>query len=366
MKTTNRTSRSGVHGIKQLTRMGTEACAPALRLLLNPKTLAQLPRLLTEGMGPVRRMFIQAHNAREIRKLIAENVPITFVTSFARSGNTWMRYLLSDVFLQQQGIETSTNLVIPPDEIIADMYCNLIATRNKEVRTPGVLVKTHEMFSGLRRSSCGGDAECEASFQRCRHLYLCRSPEDSLVSLHHLLMKESYFLPGRWHVKSKSRKDIDTFCRDAMPEWIRHVSSYLEAAENGAPVFFVSYEHLLAEPAGVLGEVLRWLGVPFTQAILQRAASNMDFQKLKAVDPRTLGNQPPILRYGRNGRGAIELQPSTIDYIREGTSSLVERLQQLAARPPAPPGIRSEFLSGSESQDASISSGEIASIPKIA
>jgi hypothetical protein len=335
MKTSPNHSLFGVKQTKQALRLCKEGFGPALRLLFHPQTILQYPRLLSEGIGPVRRMLIQAHNTREIKKLIGEGYPVTFINSWARSGSTLLRYLLSDIFLQQQGHETSTKLAVLPDEIIADTYCNLIATRNKEVPTPGLLVKTHDLFDGLRRVYCGEDSAVESSFRNCRHLYLCRSAEDALVSLYHLHMKRSYFLPGRWYVKSSSRGDIDTFCREALPQWTNHVSSYLQAAESGVPIFFVSYEHLSSEPAEILGQVLRWLGVPFTPTMVKRAASNMDFQKVKAVDPRSLGNQPPVLRYGRKGGGLIELQPSTIDYIRARTESLTAKVHALAERPSA-------------------------------
>jgi len=82
---------------------------PALGLLLRGSTLAQLPRLLLEGLAPARRMFIQGFNNSELARLVRNHTPVTFVCSYARSGNTWMRYLLSDIRLQNEGLETSTN-----------------------------------------------------------------------------------------------------------------------------------------------------------------------------------------------------------------------------------------------------------------
>src|SRR5208282_528963 len=117
-------------------RLFGESITPALRTLVDPQTLSQLPRLFREGFGPVRRMVIQAHNTGEISRRLQNRERVTFVTSFPRSGNTWMRFLLSDIFLQNHGIETATDLKVQPDGIIADFYCDWIARRNPHVQTP--------------------------------------------------------------------------------------------------------------------------------------------------------------------------------------------------------------------------------------
>jgi hypothetical protein len=279
-----------------------------------------IPCLWTEGLAPVRRVtrlkFIEAHNMREIKSLLAEGVPITFITSFPRSGNTWMRYLLSDVFLQHHGIDTDTKLAVHPDEIIADFYRSRVAHRNTAVRTPGVLLKSHDSFEQLQERFWGKRCQTALSFQRCRHLYLYRSPEDAMVSFYHYCLREN--LAGNWK-KGGERPDINAFCRDTLPGWSEHLSGYLTAAEQGAPIYFASYEQLLADPIRVLGETLQWMGFPHNASMLERAAINMQFQKLKATDARDIGNQ------GRSGAGSIELEASTIDLIRTSTARLVER-----------------------------------------
>jgi hypothetical protein len=307
----------------------------ALRLLFNPKTMRWIPCVLNEGMAPVRRLlrlkFIEAHNTREIKNLLAEGVPITFVTSFPRSGNTWTRYLLSDVFLQNQGIDTTTKLDIHPDEIIADFYRSLVAARNKTVRTPGVLLKTHDSFAELGKRFCGKRYRTEPAFRRCRHLYLFRSPEDALVSLYHHHLREKLVMEKC--LMAGDQFEINAFCREALPGWIQHLSGYLDAAENGAPVYFASYDQLLADPKRILGEILQWLGAPHTGLMLERAACNMEFQKLKATDARDMGDN------GCSGAGAVELKASTIEFIRANTAHLIERANRRAGRSPAAFGV---------------------------
>jgi hypothetical protein len=317
-----------------------ESLAPAVRTLANMETLAQLPRLFQEGFGPVRRLFIQSHNMREILRRLREGEQITFVTSFPRSGNTWMRFLLSDVFQQNHGVETATDLKIQPDGIIADFYCDWIARHSQEIATPGTLVKTHDNYDILRRRFVGSDLKeakgpfnPASAFQTCKHLYLFRPPEDSLVSLFHLTSD-----PWRLYLRRKcvnhdgAGMGIDAFCLETLQGWISHASGYLAAAEEGIPIWFISYDQLRQDTPGILSEILHWLGVPHTAATVNRAAANMAFNNLQAFEAKNLGTHTPLFRRGRDGSGRMELKPETLQQIRERAGDLLERFMKRVER----------------------------------
>jgi hypothetical protein len=268
-------------------------------------------------------MFVQAHNGREIARLLAQGQTLTFVSSFARSGNTWVRYLLSDVFLQNHGIETATELAVHPDEIIPDFYCEMIARRNTAVATPGLLVKTHDLFGHLRKQF--GDVVASGVGGKCRYLYIFRTPEDALVSLYHLRLREKY-------VKSRAGQDIDAFCLENAKQWAAHVSSYLEAHGSGATIFFATYDQLLKDPEAVLTEMLSWLGVRHTSNAVARAVRNMQFGNLKALEARDSADKPPVFRRGRNGSGSQELKAATVSEIRRATDHLMTLASECVGR----------------------------------
>jgi hypothetical protein len=324
-------------------RLTFQTVRPALGLLAKPATLAQLPRLLVEGYGPVRRMFVQAHNGREIARLLSQGQQVTFVSSFARSGNTWVRYLLSDVFLQNHGIETATDLAAHPDEIIPDFYCEMVARRNTAVPTPGLLVKTHDLFGHLQQQF--GSPAPQAPGGNCRHLYIYRAPEDALVSFYHLQLREKY-------VKGRAGRDIDTFCLDAVPGWVAHVSSYVAASESGAPVFFASYNQLLENPESVLVEMLDWLGVRHKSSVVLRAVENMQFGKLQALEARDLADKAPVFRRGRNGSGTQELKAATISEIRRRTGQVLTQAGECVVRQRAKSGQASKTMSSEGGAEA--------------
>jgi Sulfotransferase domain len=304
----------------QLVRFLREGAIPTVRTLLRPSTLAQLPRLFKEGIAPARRMFIQAHNNREMARMIREKAQVTFVCSFARSGNTWMRYLMCDVLLQNQGFVTTTELAVDPGRIIPDYYAQMIARRDTSVKTPGHLIKTHDLIPMLQ-AHIGGDP----GVRQCRYLYLYRTPEDALVSLFHLYLREKY-------IRSKAGRDIDLFCLEALPTWVEHLKSYLDALDEGGDIHLVFYDQLLRQTTAVLRDTLEWLGVPYTDAVLNHADSNMKFGNLQAMEAKTLGGRIPFFRRGSDGSGSKELKPETLSRIRDATQHVFARANERLAR----------------------------------
>jgi len=308
--------------VSQFVQILREGAFPALRLLARPSTLVQIPRLLGEGLGPAQRMFIQAHNCREIARLLRDHVPINFVCSFYRSGSTWMCYLLCDVLWQNQGVHTTTKLPLDPDQIIVDSYARLIARRATSVQTPGCMVKTHELIPRLQEN-IGGDP----AVRKCKFLYFYRTAEDTLVSTYHHSHREKWL-----HSKAGSCCDIELFCLKFLPDWLAHVTSFLDALDEGVDVHLISYDQLLRQTRVVLSDTLSWLGIPHTEATVARADSNMQFGKLKAMEAKTLGGKFPFFRRGSEGSGTVELKPETLSKIRDATQHLIARANESLAR----------------------------------
>ena len=306
--------------VSQFVRIFSQGALPALRLLANPKTLAQLPRLFSEGLAPAKRMFVQAHNNKEMARLMREKAPVTFVCSFARSGNTWMRYIMCDVLLQNQGYKTGTILPVDPGRIIPDYYAQLITRRDTSVQTPGHLIKTHDLIPMLQRH-VGGDPQV----RRCKYLYLYRTPEDALVSLYHLSLREKY-------IRSKAGRNIDLFCLEALPTWVDHLQSYLDALDEGVNIHLIYYDQLLRQPKAVFAEALQWMGIPYTEDIVDHADSNMQFGKLQATEAKTLGGRVPFFRRGSDGSGSLELKTETVAKIQDATKDQFARANELLAR----------------------------------
>ena len=316
---------------------------PALGLLLRGSTFAQLPRLLLEGLAPARRLFVQGYNNSELARLVRDHARVTFVCSYARSGNTWMRYLLSDIRLQNEGLETTTDKA-QPAKIVPDYYTDLITTR-ASTASCGYLIKTHDMIPHLQER-VGGDP----GVRQCRYLYLFRySPEDVLVSLFHISLREKY-------IRSSAGGNIDLFCLEYLPAWAEHVTNYLDALDSGVAIYLVCYDELLRQPAAILSAALRWLGIPHTEESVRRAESNacVSAASCRRLEARALNGGSRLFRRGVDGSGVSELKPDTLSQIRAATKDVMARANESLARQRAkdrpgaiPPSDSSSFAADS-------------------
>jgi hypothetical protein len=314
----------------QFLRILSEGSVQVIRTLFRPSTLVQLRRLLKEGWGPAHRMLIQSHNTREITKLLDAGERITFVNSFPRSGNWWIRFLLSDVFQQNHGIITATGSADSAIRIVPDFYCELVANRDESIKTPGVLIKSHDDFGSLKGRFANNETR-SAAFAACRHLCPYRAAADSLVSMFHVSKKVNY-------VQTKAGDDIDAFCLEYLPGWIKHIESHLDAARDGVSIYFVSYHDLLRDTEGTFSDMLAWLGAPYTPEIVERAVSNNRFSKVRTVEQDFQLQYKPLLRSGQDGSGHRELKPETFKAILESTQKLVAQADQHVVRQKAQRG----------------------------
>ena len=320
--TSNRPSSSKKTHWSPLSALG-DIVALVARRAAKPPSGSNIMRLLGEGSTPIRRLVTQTRNHQEIRNLLDAGTDVIFIGSYFRSGNTWMRCLLSDILLQNRGVETCTSDSCHTAEMAPDVYCELVSADNLVDGEP-MLVKTHEPFGVIRRLSKDRHSRKTGEIGvrgRIKVLYLYRDPVDVLVSFFHFRLLKSPVV-GRF-------TDLEAFCRSEFPGWVRHVSSYVRASDEGAEVFFMSYEQMMREPAPALASILHWMDVPHTPSKTERAIANMQFGKLRALEENQRAHaREYFFRKGRVGSGATELCPESVQRIRDGASVLLARVEQ--------------------------------------
>lgn len=195
-----------------------------------------------------------------------------FLASYPRSGNTWMRLLLSDALLQLQGVKTTTGGNIVPDIYKVDIDD---WSQNLGQSLPFRIIKTHEPLF----------FEKEPDDQH-RSIYLFRSPADALASYYHYMLRYTQY--------QKADQGIDRFCLERVSQWCCHVEAYLCLKEK-APrqVIFLSYEKLSLNPLESLQEVMRLLGWERCKSVCRKSVGHQKFNKLKSLakqeDPEKLG-----------------------------------------------------------------------------
>ena len=223
-----------------------------------------------------------------------------FLASYPRSGNTWMRLLLSDAILQYQGYKTK-----PGGNIIPGVYSRDIREWDRDSRINQItfrIIKTHELYNQ--------DGN--------KVIYIFRNPADCLCSYYHYKL-------ARYEKFRKCNPAPNQFCLNAVYEWCKHIESYILAKETDfGNVLFVSYAKMQLNPALVLKETASFLGLKISNRACFIAANNQSFsnlQKLACTTDRNLlginesGAYNNFFRKGKINSARDDLQPETIELI---------------------------------------------------
>jgi hypothetical protein len=236
------------------------------------------------------------------------------IASFPRSGNTWLRFLLSDLLLQTEGRASATRLHVHPDRLVPDfdrgddlldVAFDAMATR---------CIKTHLKW-------------CEA-FRRA--IVIVRRPADCLVSYYHF---------QRRYTETRSQVEaigIDRFCMQQLDSCLEHLESYLAAFQRDRSSFhFMTYEQLHAQPIDTILRACRFLGLVVDARMAERAVENHRFH-LHAQAEEEAGVVPAgerFFRSGQVGSSLTELLPQTIRQIQDRSGILYDQAVAHAQAP---------------------------------
>lgn len=179
-----------------------------------------------------------------------------FLVSYPRSGNTWLRFLIS-------------NLVDPEKEIgfgnIDEYIPGIYKVHDRDLRRyhrPRIL-KSHEYYNPAYR----------------KVIYLARDPRDTAVS--------NYFYQQKIHklpAKLSLAEYIDYFITGSgynYGNWGENVGSWLGARLGTADFLLLRYEDLHAQPLDELAKVAQFLELRSDTAILEQALQKSALHRMR-------------------------------------------------------------------------------------
>ncbi len=180
-----------------------------------------------------------------------------FLTSFPRSGNTWLSFLVAHVLAQQQGLGYEINFFNIHDFV--PEYDNLRLS--------------------LRPAGIAGFPRILKSHYNCNHHF----PKVILIVRDPRAVMDSYFrylkglrvIPADWGLAE---------CVDSpqfgIAAWVAHTEGWLERADKGKRTRVIRYEDLVTDTYGHLARLFQTIGREPEPAWLERAIALSSRQRM--------------------------------------------------------------------------------------
>lgn len=170
-----------------------------------------------------------------------------FLLSYPRSGNTWLRQMLTDVYFQLLGEDTSD-----PQFLIDHFFTASPSFENQDISNCKRPALDFFMFK------CH-DAQVA---ERFRFVYIYRNPEDALVSYFRFMKKRPITF---------MEEGLEDFCRLQLLAWQHHVDVAIKSSSRG---LFVSYAEMITQTEACLLRVCEFVGLEATPQQISLAVSH--------------------------------------------------------------------------------------------
>ncbi|MFB0613738.1 sulfotransferase domain-containing protein [Aurantiacibacter poecillastricola] len=278
---------------------------------------------------------------------------LVWIASYPKSGNTWVRAMLTAVRLDN-GEELDINRLegrlkgrrtedfeevagltldeLPREEqlrALPDLLAELARTASGlEIR------KTHDAF--IRTANGRNVYSAEAG---ARAIYIVRDPRDVAVSFAaHLGISLDAAIAEMARTDRELGREGGGLI-ELIGSWSSNVQSWLDQCD--IPTLMISYEDLLSDPAACLAKMLGFAGLEWNEEALAQAVEMTRFDKLKAIEARDgfverSESSDPFFRRGRAGGWREDLTASQAARIEADHQQVMCRLGYLT--PLAPVG----------------------------
>lgn len=172
----------------------------------------------------------------------------TFLVSYPKSGNTWARFLLTNLIYPSEKMSFS-NL----ESRIPDVYK---VTQNELRRVPRPrILKSHEYLDPRYK----------------KVVYIVRDPRDVVISYYHFHLKKEIIPEGYRLDRYVTRFVAGNL--DAYGSWREHVASWLAARYGTGHFLLLRYEDMLEQSTRELAKMAAFLGIERSDEAISKAVS---------------------------------------------------------------------------------------------
>ncbi len=276
---------------------------------------------------------------------------ITWLASYPKSGNTWVRALLTNYlrdgdapadindleggpiasarvwFDEWAGVEASAL----SDAVIERLRPGVYRCMARE--NPGPLfMKVHDAWGRADNGEPLFPADATAGA-----VYILRNPLDLAASCAHhwgVTVEQAVdHLCDPDYALARSLGGLADQLRQRLGSWSSHARSWLD--ESGLPVRAVRYEDLRRDPEAAFGGIVRFCGLPFDPARVRKAVAFSDFAEMQKQErvggfrERSAASPGPFFRRGQAGAWREELPDGLARRLTENHAGMMRRFGYL-------------------------------------
>jgi hypothetical protein len=234
----------------------------------------------------------------------------TFLVSYPKSGNTWVRFLLANLIHPNETVGfANINRLLPAPGVLSKRFL-------KSLPRPRIL-KSHEPF--------------DARFRKV--IYLVRDPRDVAVSEYHFDLKKRYIAADM--TLEQFIKPFLAGETSSYGSWWEHVASWV-GTRHGNPRFLLArYEDLLADPIGETAKIAEFLGIAADTERIKSAVERSSADRMRKLEKedadkwtgtKNTRQEIPFVRSAKSGGWKESLPPHSVEEIEVAWSPLMNFL----------------------------------------
>ena len=182
-----------------------------------------------------------------------------WLVSYPRSGNTWLRFIVSNLIYGKREISFKTI-----DDLIPDIYAR--NSRRIERQKPPRVFKSHEPYNNLYE----------------KVVYLVRNPFAVCNSYFRYLLKTGAY---------ENEEDFDPYFNrflhgglDDFGSWKENVASWIYPCKNNGNFLLLKYDLMRENPIGEVGRLANFLGIESDRRHLEEVIQLCSMDRLKKLE----------------------------------------------------------------------------------